>query len=99
MKVEFFPVAEQELLEAADRYEKQLRGLGMDFVAEVERVAGVLADFHSLGEKLDPIHRRIPLRRFPLALIYRRDGDAIRIVAVAHRRRRPRYWRSRVRDR
>lgn len=99
MKVEFFPAAEQELLEAADQYERQLQGLGTDFVAEVERVAGVLTELHSLGEKLDGIHRRLPLRRFPFALIYRRDADAVRVVAVAHRRRRPRYWRPRVQER
>lgn len=64
MKVEFFPAAEQELVEAAENYEAKIRGLGSDFIQEVERVSGVLAELPSLGEKLDTIHRRIPLRRF-----------------------------------
>ena len=99
MKVEFFPAAEQELVEAAEDYEAKARGLGSDFIQEVERVCGVLTGLPSLGEKLDTIHRRIPLRRFPYALIFRRNGDTIRIVAVAHRRRKPRYWQPRVQDR
>lgn len=99
MKVQFFPAAEQELLEAAKEYEEQLSGLGSDFLLEVERLSSVLVELPSLGEKLDSMHRRIPLRRFPYALIFRRDGDAVRVVAVAHRRRRPRYWRPRVQDR
>jgi hypothetical protein len=99
MKLSFFPAAEQELLEAAFQYEKQVRDLGNDFVLEVERIGAVLMELPSLGEKLDQIHRRIPLHRFPYALIFRRDGDTINIVAVAHRRRKPRYWQSRVQDR
>lgn len=99
MKVEFFPAAETELLEAAKEYEVLFSGLGSDFLLEVERITSALVELSSLGEKLDSIHRRIPLRRFPYALIFRRDGDVIRVVAVAHRRRRPRYWKPRVQDR
>jgi toxin ParE1/3/4 len=99
MKIEFFPAAEQELLEAAKEYEGHLSGLGSDFLLEVERLTSVLVELPSLGEKLDPSHRRIPLRRFPYALIFRRDGEVIRVIAVAHRRRRPRYWKPRVQDR
>ena len=65
MKIEFFPAAADELLDAADIYESDARGLGREFVLEVERVIGVLIELPSLGERLDEIHRRIPLRRFP----------------------------------
>jgi hypothetical protein len=99
MRIEFFPAAELELLEAAKEYESHYSRLGSDFLLEVERLTSVLVELPSLGEKLDPIHRRVPLRRFPYALIFRRDGDVIRVVAVAHRRRRPRYWKPRVQDR
>lgn len=33
--------------------------------------------------------------RYPFNLIYRLGGDRIQIVAVAHQRRRPDYWRDR----
>ena len=99
MRVEFFPAAERELVEAADYYESKLRGLGVEFVDELERVAAVLTELPSLGERLDHVHRRVPLQRFPYAIIFRRDGEVLRIVAVAHRRRKPRYWTSRVQDR
>jgi len=99
MKVEFFPAAEQELIEASEHYEAQLQGLGNEFLLEVEQVSAVLVELVSLGEKLDSIHRRLPLRRFPYALIFRRDAEIIRVVAVAHRRRRPGYWSPRVQER
>lgn len=99
MKVEFFPSAEQELIEAFEHYEAQLQGLGNEFLLEVERVSAILAELPSLGEKLDSTHRRLPLQRFPYALIFRRDAEVIRVVAVAHRRRRPDYWSPRVQER
>lgn len=99
MKLEFFPAAERELIEASERYEARLQGLGNDFLLEVERVSAVLIELPSLGEKLDSLHRRLPLQRFPYALIFRRDADAIRVVAVAHRRRKPSYWSARAEER
>jgi toxin ParE1/3/4 len=98
VKDEFLPAAEDELFEVSGQYESRLKSLGFEFIAEAERVVARLADFHLLGERIDPRHRRIPLQRFPYALIYRVDTDAIRVVAVAHHRRRPRYWRPRVQD-
>ena len=89
MRVEFFPAAEREFIEAADYYESKLRGLGVEFVEELP----------SLGERLDSVHRRVPLQRFPYAIIFRCDEEIIRVVAVAHRRRKPRYWTPRVQDR
>lgn len=99
MRLEFFPEAEFELVQASAFYQSKRRGLGEDFVTEVERVAHVLVQQPALGEKLDPIHRRMPLRRFPYAVIYRADGDVLQVVAVAHSRRRPSYWHSRVQER
>jgi hypothetical protein len=40
----------------------------------------------------------VPLRRFPYGLVFRCEGNVIRVVAVAHRRRRARYWTYRVQD-
>jgi hypothetical protein len=36
--------------------------------------------------------------RYPFSLICIVRGDGIEVVAVAHGRRRPGYWRSRLRD-
>jgi hypothetical protein len=58
MKVEFFPDAERELSDAAERYERQCPGLGSDFILEVERLTAVLCELPFLGERIDPIHRR-----------------------------------------
>lgn len=98
MKIEFTLAAEEDLAEAAAYYDLRVGGLGRDFLSEVERVAAVLLELPALGEKVDFVHRRVPLRRFPYGLVFRCEGNVIRVVAVAHRRRRARYWTFRVQD-
>jgi hypothetical protein len=44
---------------------------------------------------LDSVHRSIPLQRFSFSLAYRISADEVIIVAVAHNRKRPGYWRLR----
>lgn len=39
--------------------------------------------------------RRLLIRRYPFAVIYRVTGDRILIVAFSHQRRRPGYWVAR----
>jgi plasmid stabilization system protein ParE len=96
MKVGFHPAAEQELAAAVALGEARGLGLGLEFLAEAKRVTELLCDTPRIGEPLDALHRRFPLRRFPLALIYRIDGEVLYVVAVAHRRQRPGYWQGRT---
>jgi hypothetical protein len=45
-----------------------------------------------------PTVRRAQLRRFPFLLLFRVLGrEVIEILAVAHMRRRPNYWKRRAR--
>lgn len=96
MRLEFHPAAAEELATVATTYEDLAEGLGHAFRVEFARVAALICDNSAIGAPLDPIHRRFPLTRFPFAMIYRSDPDAVRIVAVAHRRRRPGYWQGRT---
>ena len=40
--------------------------------------------------------RRRLVRRFPFGILYRIEPEEIVIVAVAHLRRKPGYWRERI---
>lgn len=62
---------------------------------EARRVVLLLCDTPNIGEPAASNHRRFPLNGFPFALVYRVDGDLLRIVAFAHIRKRPGYWSSR----
>jgi hypothetical protein len=50
-----------------------------------------------MGSPVEGGVRRVLLKIFPYQLIYRVDGDEIRVFAVAHVRRRPGHWRRRLR--
>ena len=96
MKLEFHPEAELELIEAAAYYELQVPGLGERFEAEVRRATDLLLEHPEIGAPADPVLRKLVLNRFPFTLFYSVTSDVLRIEVVAHQRRRPGYWRSRV---
>lgn len=47
-----------------------------------------------------PLHdfgtHRIVLRRFPFVIVFRKAVAGVEIIAIAHVRRRPGYWRERL---
>jgi plasmid stabilization system protein ParE len=93
--VEFHPEAEAEFIAAAQYYEGQAENLGLDFISVVERSYQRLMTFPESGHPFGPRLRRVLVPGFPYGLLYRPDQDRIFIVAVAHLRRRPGYWRHR----
>jgi plasmid stabilization system protein ParE len=99
MRFEFHPEAEQELYEAAARYESEVPELGFRFADEVERVIQVLLDHPELGSRLNDELRHFVLRRYPFSVVYAVLSDIVYVVAVAHGSREPGYWRPRVQDR
>jgi len=92
----FLTPADEEMTEASAFYEAASAGLGAGFLDEVQRVISILRDHPELGQPVGRGLRRALLHRFPFSLIYSVEVDMILIVAVAHQRRRPDYWRSRV---
>ena len=91
----FHPEAEAELEDASLFYESRMPGLGKSFAAEVERTIYLIREFPDAGSPNGLTRRRVLVARFPYSVVYRRDVDSIVIVAVAHQRRRPGYWRRR----
>ena len=91
----FHPDAEIEIEEASLFYESRMVGLGKSFLVEVERTISLVREFPDAGTVVGPARRRVLLDRFPYSVVYRRHPDSVVIVAVAHQRRRPSYWRGR----
>lgn len=93
---ELHPEADQELSEVALYYEGKARGLGGDFLVEFDRTVAFLRLFPGAGRIIRHGSRRVSLRRFPYHVIYRIDPERLFILAIAHHRRRPGYWRARA---
>lgn len=92
---EFHPSASEELEVAVREGLKFGQAVAGRLRDETRRVALLLCDTPNIGEPIDPIHKRFSLNGFPFALVYRVDGEFLRIIAFAHKRRRPRYWSRR----
>jgi plasmid stabilization system protein ParE len=91
----YLPAAREELIEAAAFYERAAVGLGDDFLDDVERAIETLQEHPRIGSPAGRRFRKLHIRRFPFNLIYADRTDEIVIVAVAHQRKRPGYWRRR----
>lgn len=96
MKLVIVPAALAELHDAAAFYTASANlELGLAFVADFERtVKGALAN-PKVGAVFRGSRRRYLLRRFPYGIIYQITEEELRIIAVAHQRRRPAYWSGR----
>lgn len=70
--------------------------LGREFLAEVTRTCGLIAENPKAGSRLAPRIRRRLVRRFPYPVIYAEFSDTVLILAIAHQRRRPGYWQDRT---
>lgn len=92
----FHPLAEQELVDAAAYYEEQKTGLGLDYLGEVEHAVNFLIRHPGAGSIARNSIHRLVLPKFPYSLLYRvLENNQIRILAVAHHKRRPQYWGGR----
>ncbi len=84
------------MTETALFYEGQAHGLGAEFLDDVQRTINRLRNNPKLGQKVVDDLRCGLLSRFPFSLIYGIEPEDLLIVAVAHQRRRPFYWRERI---
>ena len=93
--VELHPEAIAEARVAYEWYAERNPSAANAFIAELDYA------INQIPERPErwPLHlhgtRRFLLRRFPYSVIYRVTQAAIHVIAVAHGRRRPGYWRTR----
>ena len=98
MTYEFLDPARDELQEAIDHFEGEREGLGVEFAQEVDRTIEKILESPESWPKLWKDIRWCRTKRFLYAILYFVDGDRIIIVAVMHLRRRPGYWKLRLKD-
>jgi toxin ParE1/3/4 len=85
-----------ELDSAVAYYEDQRIGLGLDCLAEVEQSLDRIQRNPNLGTGYKvPGLRRYVLQRFPFLIFYAELREFIWVVAIAHGKRRPDYWKRR----
>lgn len=86
---------------AAAWYEARRKGLGIQFRSEfklaLDRLReGILPGSPSPGVLGKRGVKRLLMNRFPFSVVFVAKGKDVVVLALAHHRRRPDYWRDRV---
>jgi plasmid stabilization system protein ParE len=92
----FLKAAVEEMAEAARYYEQRREGLGEAFLVRLRGAVGEIEGRPKACPAVLGGVRRKLLLQFPYAVFFREGEDAIVVVAVAHTKRRPGYWVSRM---
>lgn len=99
--VRVLEAAAVEAAEAAAWYEGQRRGLGGEFRSELKIALDQLCEGTLPGSPWssrlsDRGVRRILMKRFPFSVVFVTLREEAVVLALAHHRRRPEYWRQRL---
>ena len=88
--------ARVELEESIAYYEQQKTGLGLALQSAIEKAVGRIQQNPQIGALYKTTEfRHHVVQRFPYVVFYVVWDEVIWIVAIAHGKRRPDYWRRR----
>jgi toxin ParE1/3/4 len=93
----FLEEADAEFQEQIAYFDQQSPGLGDRFVADVEATVRNIREYPDSGSRLSRNVRKRVLRVFHYNILYLNEPDEVVVVAVAAHKRRPGYWRKRLR--
>lgn len=94
-RLAFHPDAADEYVDAARWYRERSLTVHDLFVGEIERAFRLIVAFPKRWPRHGPRHRRVLVRRFPYSVVYLEFDERLWIVAIAHARRKPFYWKKR----
>ena len=88
--------ARQEFDNAFDWYAKRSTGAAIGFAAEIDAAIEKIRADPQRFPKTFAGCQRCSVERYPYCLVFYQNGAEIVIVAFAHSKRRPGYWRDRM---
>jgi plasmid stabilization system protein ParE len=92
----FHPEARRDLRDAIGWYRDRSPSVAAEFRLVASDAIRHIVDAPQRWPKYLHGTRRFLLHRFPFSFIYLDDPDAVNIIAVAHGKRRPGYWKVRL---
>ena len=96
MKVSLSDEAIDDARAAAHWYLDQGASAAADaFFDDIERSIQLLLRYPRIGTPGVASTRSLRLQTFPHSLVYRVEGEMVRVIAVSAHRRRPGYWLGR----
>jgi plasmid stabilization system protein ParE len=94
-RLELHPEATSDGRAAYQWYKERSPKAAEAFLAELDQAIERVVASPNLWPTYLHGTKRYLMRRFPYGVVYRIVDDLVSVIAVAHTRRRPGYWRSR----
>ena len=94
--IRLHPAAAKELETAFDWYFERNPKVAGYFLHQLDHAISRIADSPITWPTYYFGTRRYIFSQFPFQIIYREREDVIEIIAIAHGRRRPGYWKERL---
>lgn len=98
MIVRYLRDALRDFDEALAYYLERSPEVAQRFADAVRAEEDMIRDFPQLANSAGGRFHVLPVTKFPYSLVYVRREHEIVIVAVAHQKRRPVYWKKRLRN-
>jgi plasmid stabilization system protein ParE len=92
----FHPEARDEFREAVRWYRARDRRASSELRVKVSSAIRVIAGTPQRWPKYLYGTRRFVMQRFPFSVVYLDDPELVTVIAVAHSKRKPGYWRDRL---
>jgi plasmid stabilization system protein ParE len=102
VRLELHPDARAEVRSAALWYDQRRTGLGDEFIGEVsatlDRIANAPESYPPWPRTrtAGPLIRKATIQPFPYVIAFEKHEQHVLVLAVAHAKRRPLYWLTRV---
>jgi plasmid stabilization system protein ParE len=96
IRVNVQPRAQAEAEQAAEWYEAQQPGLGIEFVLELDAAIERAGETPLAYAQLYQEARRVLAHRFPFAVYFVYERDVVDVFAVLHQHRAESLWQSRA---
>lgn len=93
--VEFHEDAAAEAVAAVAWYTERSVEAGDAFTAALSHAVGLIEAAPERWPVGNADIRRVHLARFPFTIFYRSHNEVTQVLAVAHQRRKPGYWKGR----
>ncbi len=96
MNVVYHPLAERDVDQAFDYYQEILPSLAEGFIEELDTSIENMINRPLRYRLVKGDVRKCSLKRFPYAIYFALEKDAIRILIIKHNRRHPAYGMDRL---
>jgi plasmid stabilization system protein ParE len=98
LPIDYLAGARRDFDESFDWYSKRSTRTAERFADAVDAALTEVASHpkRSRFGSVDGAHQDCPVKRFPFRIVDRVVDNSILVVAIAHGRRRPRYWSDRT---